>query len=139
MNIINYDHYTDTLTREKTDSFPNLYESYNKTNWGQIAMDLQKENREKIQEIKKKHNLPLMPEHHIKEDFYVVELNNADWNNLYLVKATNVKQAIDKVWIQCVEPINENDDYTTPYYKYELHAKKISDYFNEEIDVVCLQ
>lgn len=141
MNIINYDpSLEDIFTQEKIKTYMDPYKTYNKTNWGQMAMDLLEENRKRIQEIRKKHNLPLMPEHHIKEDFYVVKLDNADWNNLYLVKARNVKEAVDKVWTQCVEPINEDDDYTEPYYKHELHARRIDDYFKETTEsVICLQ
>lgn len=132
MNTIEYDPYTDSCTQGKIEIYPDPYETHNKTNWGQLAMDLLEENRKKIQEIKKKHNLPLMPEHHIKEDFYIVELNDSNMGKLYLVKAISSKKAIDKVWEQCIPFNNDN-------YEYELHACKINDYFKNHLgDVVSL-
>ena len=57
-----------------------------------------------------------------------------------MVKATSISDAIEKVWIQFVEPTNkEIEEYSTPYYKHELHAIKVSNYFDEETDVVCLE
>lgn len=133
MDVINYDTQSKKNTSGKIDIYPDPYATYNGINWGQLTLDLLKENMEKVQEIKKKHNLPLTPEHHIKYDFYIVELNDSNRDKLYLVKAINSKEAIDKVWEQCVS-IN-NDDY-----EYELHACKINDYFKNNLeDVVCLQ
>jgi hypothetical protein len=132
MNKIKYDPARNTLTKEKIESYPDPYKTYNKVNWGQMAMDLLKENHETIQKIKNKEN--------IKEDFYIVELDNADSGYLYLVKATSLKEAIEKVWIQYVEPLNkEIDEYSSPYYKHELHAIKVEHYFDEETDTICLQ
>lgn len=142
MKIINDDLYTDTLKRGKIEFFPNPYKTtYNEVNWGQIGMDLlEKERKNTLTQDEKEKKFPLMPEHHIKEDFYIVELDNADSGYLYLVKATSLKEAIEKVWIQYVEPLNkEINEYSSPYYKHELHAIKVSNYFDEETDVVCLQ
>lgn len=107
------------------------YKQGNKINWGKIASDLLEENKQSLNKIKN---------NKIKEDFYIVELDNADWGRLFLVKASSIKEAINKVWIQHVEPLNkEIDEYSEPYYKYELHAIKVSNYFDEETDVVCLE
>lgn len=107
------------------------YKEGNKINWGKIALDLLEENKQTLNRIKN---------NKIKKDFYIVELNNADSGRLFLVKATSISDAIEKVWIQFVEPTNkEIEEYSTPYYKYELHAIKVSNYFDEETDVVCLE
>ena len=140
MDIINKDLHTDTLERGKIESFPDPYKTYNEVNWGQITMDLLKENHKMIEDIKQKKGLPLMPEHHIKEDFYIVELKNTDDCNIFLVKATSLKEATEKVWTQHVDPVNEEiKEYSSPYYKHDLHAMKVSNYFDDETDVVCLQ
>jgi hypothetical protein len=126
-----YDSCANSFTQGKIEIYPDPYETH-KTNWGQLAMDLLEENRKTIQEIKKKHNLSLMPEQHIKEDFYIVELNDSDMDKLYLVKAISSKRAIDKVWEQYISVNNDN-------YECELHACKINDYFKNHLgDVVSL-
>ena len=140
MDIINYDPCIDTLKRGEIESFPDPNKTWNKVNWGQIAMDLLEENRNTIKKIREKKQFPLMPEKHIKEDFYIVELDNADFGYLYLVKATSLKEAKEKVWVQYVEHLNQEvDEYSSPFYKYELHAMKVSNYFDDETDVVCLE
>lgn len=79
MDIISYDPYTDTLERGKTELFPNTLKTYNKVNWGQLAMDLLEENRKTIEEIKKKKKFPLLQEHHIKETFYADNIERTIW------------------------------------------------------------
>lgn len=107
------------------------YKEGNKINWGQIALDLIEGNKKTLNKINN---------NKLKNDFYVVELDNADWNRLFLVKAFSIKEAIEKVWIQYVQPMNiEIDEYSEPYYKSELHAIKVSNYFDETTDVVCLE
>lgn len=135
MDIITYDPAEDTIPLGKIESTSDPYKTYNKINWGQLAMDLLEENRKTIEEIKKKKKFPLLQEHHIKEDFYIVKLNTSNKDKLYLVKAINSKEAIDKVWEQCV-PIN-NDDLE--YCEYELYARRVDDYFKETTEsVICL-
>lgn len=70
---------------------------------------------------------------------YIVELITSQWNDMFLVKAENKKDAIQKVWDEnfADQSYSISKGYT-PYYKKELKATDCDELYKENGDVVCI-
>ena len=71
---------------------------------------------------------------------YVVTVDGNQWNNLYIVSAKNAKDAVNTVWESefAWKVKQDREEGYRPTAKYELHARSIGSYHNEEVRVICL-
>lgn len=78
---------------------------------------------------------------------YLVTMDSADWNNIFIVSAKNAKDAIDQVFENNFKWQNEslrkeNKDFGEPinhiYSKSDLKARSIGSLHNEEGKIICV-
>ena len=71
---------------------------------------------------------------------YVVTVDGNQWNNLYIVSAKNAKDAVNTVWESefAWKVKQDREEGYRPTAKYELRARSIGSYHNEEGRVICL-
>lgn len=66
--------------------------------------------------------------------YYVVFVDGCQWNNTFIVKANNKKEAINIVWSDFIEDDNisaKKNDFA-PTLKKELSAEKLDDMFDSK-------
>lgn len=71
---------------------------------------------------------------------YLVTVDHAQWNNLYIVSAKDAKDAIQQVWDKYFSWKVEEDkaDGYKPYYKKDLHARSLGSLHNEEGKIIVV-
>lgn len=84
--------------------------------------------------------------------YYVVKMPAGDWNNIFIVKANNEKDSINKVFKRVFEPDNEKLKEENKecgyncnhiYSRKDLESKELEKYFTEESnmygdEILCL-
>lgn len=74
--------------------------------------------------------------------YYIVEHTKSDWNNIFVAKANNKKEAIDIVFnehLKCENTQELKDKGYDFFHKNELVAEKLEDRFKEEdSNYICL-
>ena len=71
---------------------------------------------------------------------YLVVVDEAQWNNLYIVSAKNAKDAIQQVWDEHFSWKVEEDKAKgyKPYCKSDIHARSLGSLHNEEGKIIVV-
>jgi hypothetical protein len=68
--------------------------------------------------------------------YYIIEDTNGDWNNIFVVKANNKKEALSKLWENMDYDNQEVVDGYVPHYKKDFTIDELDEIFENDMAIL---